>query len=140
MKVAGGDIKTEEVDSVALETRRRIDEMFAIESNFDDMDTEKRFQKRNAHLRAIMEKLFIWARARKLEAVPGRALAEALTYAITHWPYAMNVFDNGRLEFTNNLAERAIKTVRNRKKEFSLQRYTMWDRGFYWNILSSNHS
>lgn len=118
VKVAGGNVKAEEANSVALEARRRIDEMFAIDSNFDDMDAEERFQKRNAQLRPIMEKFFIWAQARKLEAVPGMALAEALAYAITYWPYVMNVFDDGRLEFTNNLAERAIKPFVIGRKNF----------------------
>ena len=118
VKVAGGDIKCEEVGSVALEARRRIDKIFAIDSNFDNMDYETRRQKRAAQIRPLMEEFYIWAQARKLEAVPGMALDVALTYAITYWPYVMNVLDDGRLEFSNNLAERAIKPFVIGRKNF----------------------
>lgn len=109
VKVAGGDIKAEEAGSVALEARCKIDKMFAIDSNFDSMSAEDRRHERDIHLRPLMEEFYIWVQARKLEAVPGMALDAALTYALTYWPYVMNVLDDGRLELSNNLAERAIK-------------------------------
>lgn len=70
VKVTGGHIKCEEVGFVALEARRRIDKIFAVDSNFDDMDCKERRQKRTVQIRPIMEEFYIWARARKLEAVP----------------------------------------------------------------------
>lgn len=45
-------------------------------------------------------------------------LEEALTYAITYWPYVMNVLDDGRLELSNNLAERGIKPFVIGRKNF----------------------
>lgn len=61
VKVAGGDIKAEEAGSIALEARRRIDKVFAIDSNFDDMDHEERCRERNAQLRPLMEVLYLGA-------------------------------------------------------------------------------
>lgn len=46
------------------------------------------------------------------------ALDAALRYAIEYWPYAMNALDDGRLEFDNNLAERAIKPFVIGRKNF----------------------
>lgn len=109
VKIAGGDMKAEEASSVALEVRRKIDRMFAVDSNFDDLDMKTRQVRRNAELRPLMEDFGVWVQARLLEAVPGLALHDALKYAVRYWPYVMNVLDDGRLELSNNIAERAIK-------------------------------
>lgn len=118
VKVAGGDIKAEEAGSVALEARRMIDHMFAVDSKFDALDANERRTRRNSELRPLMEKFFTWAQARLLEAVPTLALHGALAYAIKYWPYVMNVLDDGRLELSNNIAERAIKPFVIGRKNF----------------------
>ncbi|MCF0199519.1 MAG: transposase, partial [Bacteroidaceae bacterium] len=118
VKVAGGDIKAEDVESVALEARRRIDTMFAIDSRFDDLDAENRRTERNIHLRPVMESFYTWAQSQLLTAVPRMPLYEALAYAVKYWPYVMNVLDDGLLELSNNIAERAIKPFVIGRKNF----------------------
>ena len=122
VKSAGGDAKAEAAGSVALAARRRIDAMLAVDSGFDDMaaagDFEGRRLGRERDLRPMMDGFYEWAQARRMEASPRMALDAALRYAIEYWPYAMNALDDGRLEFDNNLAERAIKPFVIGRKNF----------------------
>lgn len=118
VKVAGGDIKAEEADSVALEARRRIDHIFTVDSKFDNLDPHERKRCRNVELKPLMEDFRQWAYARIADAVPGLALHGALLYALKYWPYVMNVFDDGHLELSNNIAERAIKPFVIGRKNF----------------------
>lgn len=113
VKAAGGDEKAASVASVALEARKRIDRMFSIDSRFDHLAAERRFDERKAardrELRPLMEGFISWAREQLPKATPRLALSKALEYAVTYWPYVMNVLNDGRLELSNNIAERAIK-------------------------------
>lgn len=122
VKSVGGDAKAEAACSVALAARRRVDAMFAIDSNFDEMaaagDFEGRRLGRERDLRPMMEDFFTWAQARRMEASPRMALDNALKYAVDYWPYAMNALGDGRLELDNNLAERAIKPFVIGRKNF----------------------
>ena len=122
VKSAGGDAKAEAAGSVALAARRRIDAMLAVDSGFDDMaaagDFEGRRLGRERDPRPMMDGFYKWAQARRMEASPRMALDAALRYAIEYWPYAMNALDDGRLEFDNNLAERAIKPFVIGRKNF----------------------
>lgn len=113
VKAAGGDEKAASVASVALEARRRIDEMFSADSKFDALAAERRFEERREarerELKPLMEDFAKWAREQLPKATPRLALSKALEYAVAYWPYVMNVLDDGRLELSNNVAERAIK-------------------------------
>ena len=115
-------MKAEAAGSVALAARRRIDAMFAADSEFDALaargDFEGRRIGRERELRSLMEDFFIWAQARRMEATPRLALAKALDYAVKYWPYAMAALDDGRLPLDNNLAERGIKPFVIGRKNF----------------------
>jgi len=50
-----------------------------------------------------------WEWASRLNALPKSLLGKALQYALNQREYLMNVFADGRLELSNNRAERAIK-------------------------------
>lgn len=107
VKAAGGDAKAASAASVALEARRRIDAIFAVDSRFDGMGPEERKAARDAELRPLMEDFGDWARARLPKASPKLALHRALQYAVEFWPYVMNVLEDGHLELSNNVAEQA---------------------------------
>lgn len=109
VKTAGGDAKAAKVESVALEARRRIDELFHIDSAFDAMEPAARKAARLADLAPKMTDFESWARIQRDKAVPRMELHKALSYALKYWPYVTNVLDDGRLELSNNIAERAIK-------------------------------
>ena len=109
VKVAGGDTKAESVASVALQARRMLDEMFSIDKCFDNMTPENRKVARMEYLLPKMEAFEGWTRNQINLAVPKMALHKALAYTLKYWPYVKNVLADGRLELSNNLAERAIK-------------------------------
>lgn len=50
-----------------------------------------------------------WATAPKGQTVPKSTLGKTLHYLLEQWPYLIRVLEDGRLELTNNLAERRIK-------------------------------
>lgn len=51
--------------------------------------------------------MFAWAEKRI--AAPKSALGKALTFLKNQWPYLTNYLKDGRLELSNNRAERSIK-------------------------------
>jgi transposase len=58
-----------------------------------------------------MEALHAWLTA-PLERVSGQsALAEALRYALRHWPGLVLFLEDGRAELDNNTVERAIRPI-----------------------------
>ena len=119
VKIAGGDALAEGVASVALQARRMIDEMFATDESFDDMEPEPRRIARIKHLKPLMEKFEVWAQAQIGQAVPRMALYKALAYALKYWPYVKNVLTDGRLELSNNIAERGIRAFARKNFLFS---------------------
>ena len=109
VKAAGGDAKAEAVQSIALRARRLIDEMFAIDAAFDEMEPEERRIARAEKLAPKMDAFGIWIDEQIPKASPGLKLYEALLYAKKYFSYTKNVLIDGRLELDNNIAERAIK-------------------------------
>ena len=104
MKAAGGDLKAARACSVALEARRKLDKVFAVDSRFDDMDPQERKRQRDEHVRPLLEEFEAWALDQRDRALEGFELHKALSYACAHMPYVRNVLEDGRLEFSNNIA------------------------------------
>ena len=57
-------------------------------------------------------------KAKNSSAAPKSALGRALTYLKDQWPYLLNYLKNGRLELSNNRAERSIKPFVIDRKNF----------------------
>ena len=60
--------------------------------------------------------MFAWANSRT--AAPKSALGKALHYLKEQWPYLTNYLKDGRLEISNNRAERSIKPFVIDRKNF----------------------
>jgi len=60
--------------------------------------------------------MLAWANTRT--AAPKSALGKALTYLKEQWPYLLNYLKDGRLELSNNRAERSIKPFVIDRKNF----------------------
>ena len=60
--------------------------------------------------------MFAWANTRA--AAPKSALGKAFTYLKEQWPYLANYLKDGRLEISNNRAERSIKPFVIDRKNF----------------------
>lgn len=68
---------------------------------------EKRYEERLKQAKPVLDAMFAWANSRT--AAPKSALGKAFTYLKEQWPYLTNYLKGGRLEISNNRAERSIK-------------------------------
>ena len=82
-------------------------QLFALEKKFENLEFSERHKERERQSRPIAEAFFAWAH--NLNAVPKLALGKAVEYALKQKSWLMNVFSDGRLELSNNRAERSIK-------------------------------
>ena len=84
-----------------------INQLFLLEREFKDLSPEERFQKRLEFSKPIADSFFAWAQ--KLAPLPKSPLGKPAYYALSQRKYLENVFLDGRLELSNNRAERSIK-------------------------------
>jgi transposase len=96
---------------LAEEALRRIGELYRIEAEIRGSPAEERCRARRERSRPIVDGLHGWLAAR-LEQVSGKsALAEAIRYALRHWPGLVLFLEDGRLELDTNTVERTIRAI-----------------------------
>jgi transposase len=83
--------------------------LFQLEEAFADLTPEERYTKRLEQEKPVLDALFSWANATSGKVAPKSALGKALHYLLGQWPYLIRVLEDGRLELSNNRAERSIK-------------------------------
>ncbi len=69
---------------------------------------EERYEQRLVRSKPVMDALLAWAET-KSAAAPKSALGRALHYLREQWPYLIRFLEDGRLEISNNRAERSVK-------------------------------
>ncbi len=90
--------------------------LFGLEDNFAELTPEERYQQRLEQAKPVLDAFLAWANVRN--AAPKSALGKALTYLREQWPYLTNYLKDGRLELSNNRAERSIKPFVIDRKNF----------------------
>ena len=81
--------------------------LFELERVFDGLPPDEKHNKRLEQSLPIAEELLAWA---KSFANQTKSLTQKATdYYVGQWPYLKNFFLDGRLELSNNRAERSIK-------------------------------
>jgi transposase len=94
---------------IALEALERIAVLFAIESSIRGRPPYQRAAAREEHARPLLEQLKAFLDT-SLNRVSGKsALAQAIRYALSRWQALTRYVTDGRLEMSNNAAERAMK-------------------------------
>ena len=91
----------------ALEGLQYCNILFAIEKELADLPPEERYIQRLARSKPVMDALLAWAETKT--APPKSSLGKALYYLREQWPYLKRFLEDGRLEISNNRAERSIK-------------------------------
>ena len=81
--------------------------LFAFEDEFRDLTPEDRYKMRLKYSKPVSDDFFAWVGS--INALPKSLLGEAVNYAINQREYLENVWLDGRLELSNNRAERSIK-------------------------------
>ena len=90
--------------------------LFGIEQEIADKTAEERYAERLKQAKPVLDAMFAWANSRT--AAPKSALGKAFHYLKEQWPYLTNYLKDGRLEVSNNRAERSIKPFVIDRKNF----------------------
>ena len=90
--------------------------LFKIEEGLADLSPEERYDQRLKQAKPVLDAMLAWANTRT--AAPKSALGKAFTYLKDQWPYLLNYLKDGRLELSNNRAERSIKPFVIDRKNF----------------------
>ena len=102
--------------SNALRGKQYCDSLFAIESEIGGLLPEERLEQRRKRAKPTLEEFHDWVFA--LNDAPKSLLGSAVHYTRKLWPWLNNYLLDGRLEISNNRAERGIKPFVMGRKNF----------------------
>ena len=94
--------------SLAEEGLAYINRLFDLERQFADKGPMDRHKARSEKSVPVAEELYGWAK--DANALPNSLAGRAIHYLVEQRPYLMRVFEDGRLELSNNRSERSIKS------------------------------
>ena len=99
--------KDKRAGSAAAQGLGYIEKLFAFEREWKNLAPEKRLEQRLAKSKPVSDAFFDWTGS--LGALPKSLLGQAVHYALSQRKYLENVYLDGRLELSNNRAERSVK-------------------------------
>ena len=98
-------------ESESMRGKQFCDKLFALERKFANLPPEDhfkaRYEARQKESKPVMDAFFDWVN--KTFALPKSGLGEAISYAVGQRIYLQRVLLDGRLELSNNRAERSVK-------------------------------
>ena len=100
----------------AVEGEAYCEKLFQLERTFENLSPEQRRQKRQELAKPILDAFLAWGSTRNASAKS--KLGEALTYLHNNGRELSEYLNDGRLEISNNLAERSIKPFVIDRKNF----------------------
>ena len=105
-----GFIKAETTDpDLSKEAIDRIRALFKIDEAAAELSDEDRALFRRQHAGPLLEQLRAWLDLTQTKVLPKSPMGQAITYAQNQWVALTRYLNDGRLEMTNNVAERAVK-------------------------------
>ena len=96
--------------------KRYCDKLFNFERSFQPLPPEEKLQKRQEIAKPLAEEFFEWAD--KCGFAPKSVTGAAVRYALSQKEYLLRYLEDGRLEISNNRAERSIKPFVIDRKNF----------------------
>lgn len=102
--------------SLALKGMQYCDKLFAIEKQLKDCAQKEREEKRQELEKPVLEAFLAWLKS--ANPVPKSGIGKAVYYALQQWKYLERYLLDGRLEISNNRAERSIKPFVVDRKNF----------------------
>ena len=84
-------------------------ELFRIEKELAELSPEERYEQRLKQEKPVLDAMLVWANDLYGKTASKSALGKALYYLTEQWPYLVKYLEDGRLELSNNRAERSIK-------------------------------
>lgn len=86
-----------------------INRLFAIEAETDSLGPEERLSVRQERSRPVVDQFKAWLTEQSMRVLPKSALGHAIAYCLGQWSKLIVFLTDGRLEISNNRAERSIK-------------------------------
>jgi transposase len=96
---------------IAIEAVERIDALFGIEREINDMAPEQRLAERAERSRPLVVELETWLRGQRVKLSSKNETAKAIDYSLKRWTALTRFLDDGRLCMSNNAAERALRGI-----------------------------
>ena len=112
----GTSKKNEAGMSNILRGKQYCDRLFTIENEISDLPPEERLRKRKELSEPILGEFHDWLF--RLNDAPNSLLGKAVQYTRKYWPHLVTYLQDGRLEISNNRAERSIKPFVMGRKNF----------------------
>jgi len=101
--------KGKQADSPAAIGECFCSRLFRMEEAFAKLTPEERYTKRLEQEKPVLDALLAWANEMQGKTAPKSAMGRAIHYLLEQWPYLVRYLEDGRLELSNNRAERSIK-------------------------------
>jgi len=103
--------KSERTGAVANIGLEYCDKLFELERKFDEqqLSHEERAEKRILESKPIADAFFEWVDSMQSKCLPKSTFGQAITYAANQRLWLMNFLLDGRLELSNNRAERTLR-------------------------------
>jgi transposase len=99
--------KKDQANSSAMIGKRFCDKLFSLERDFSKLSSEERFEKRQEQSKPVVDEFYEWLSP--LNPPQKTGLYTAVVYARNQREYLERYLEDGRLEISNNRAERSIK-------------------------------
>jgi transposase len=99
--------KKEQADSKAMIGKKFCDRLFELERDFAKLTAEERFQKRQELSKPVFDEFYKWLES--INPPDKTVLHAAVVYMRNQREYLERYLEDGRLEISNNRAERSIK-------------------------------
>ena len=85
----------------------KINKIFALEREFEKLDSKERYKQRQERTKKVLDDFFAWLST--LNPSKGSGLTKAVQYALNEKQYLYAFFDDPDIPVDNNMAERAVK-------------------------------
>ena len=96
---------------LAGEALKFIGQLYDVERDIQDLDTEERRRARQARAKPIADALHAWMIAHRLKVPDGSATAKALDYSLKRWDALGRYLDDGTIPIDNNSVENQIRPI-----------------------------
>lgn len=103
--------KAAAIAPMALEAVQRIDALFDIERAINGMDADHRLAVRRDQSAMLVASLEGWMREERARLSRHADVAKAMDYMLKRWDGFVRFLDDGRIDLTNNAAERALRGI-----------------------------
>ena len=85
------------------------DQLFSVEKKAEDLSAMERHNLRQKESKPVIEAFYQWVETYQANTLPQSLLGKAFTYAQNQKKYLLAFLTDGRVELSNNRAERSIK-------------------------------